>query len=118
MQIIPQLDTNTIQDSTANSIRLAISPDPITSYTAPDGTVISGAGLTITPPVSYTTIDQIQAKIDAITANMTSEQTQLDALNAELSAAQDAVNTVITTAITNGATDARTANLATPAQKI
>ena len=114
MNIIPILDTQTIEDNTANAVRVQITPDAVASYTMPDGTVISG--VTVTPPLVTTTIDDLQAQIDSITANMTTEQSKLDALNAQLTAVQDAVNTAITMAIQNGATDARTqvANLATP----
>ena len=116
MQITPILDTQSIDDSTEQGMRVNITPDPITqdSYTAPDGTVVSGTGLTVTPPLKETSLAQIQNEIDSITRNMAIEQTRLDALNAILPQVQTAVDSTIATAITNGAQDMRSAQVATP----
>lgn len=114
------LDTNIIQDNTREGVRVNILQDAeaVDSYTLPNGDTIKVPGLTVAKPAKVTTIGQIKSQIDSLMKEITTVQAQLDALNAQLPDVEAAVDETIATAITNGATDERTAQVANPPIKL
>jgi hypothetical protein len=113
------MDTNIIEDNTADSLRVVLTEetpvDPIDGeYTASDGTVIRGSGLTVVSSSNTTLTDlknnlvRIQADLDSFDDRKRTLEEEKIRLTAEIDSISTEVNASIETALRNGATDHRT----------
>ena len=99
-----------------NDTEVSITPPAVqqTEMTLPDGTVISG-DFTSTPPPTTTTLKEVNAAISNLQCEITTTQANLDALNAQL-ATQQALADQITAVVSPAPADPAQINTAETAQ--